>query len=311
MKNSLINKVKRIIVNPRRIMMYIRYSLEKKGLLDRLSDETYLKFTYWTILGKRLNLDNPRAFNEKLQWLKLNNRNSDYVKMVDKIEVKSFVAALIGEEHIIPTLGVWHRPEEIDFDMLPNQFVLKCNHNSGTGMYICKDKSTINKEKVFNELKRGLRQDYYMHVREWPYKNVERRIIAEKYMSDSNERDLKDYKVFTFNGHAHFIQVDYNRFTDHHRNFYSREWEYVPFTTCYPTNPQHQIERPKCLTELLNYAEILAHGAGDPPFLRVDFYIIKDQIYFGEMTFYHGSGMEKFYPPEYDEKLGKLIDIDL
>ena len=275
--------------------------------MSRVNDEEYLKSCYKVRFGVQLNLDNPQTFNEKMQWLKIHNRDERYTNLVDKCKVKEFIKESIGEKYLIPTIDVWDNPDKIDFDVLPNQFVLKCNHNSGLGMFICKDKNSINQRHIVSELKKGLRQDYYIINREWPYKNVQRRVIAEEYIKDPSNKDLKDYKVFVFNGVARFVQVDIDRFSNHKRNFYSREWEYVPFTTLYPTAPDVSIAKPEKLDELLTLSEKIAYDIGIPPFLRVDFYIVANQILFGEITFYHGGGNEQFYPEEYNRKLGDMI----
>ena len=279
------------------------------GFYNKLPDEEYLKLRYNAILRKPLDLESPKTFNEKLQWLKLHDRNPQYTVCVDKYKVREYIAQTIGKEYLIPLLGVWDTPDKIDFNRLPDQFVLKCNHNSGLGMCICKDKSHLNIAKVKKDLWQGLKQDYYLTGREWPYKNVQPRIIAEKYMVDESGYELKDYKIFVFNGIPKFIQVDYDRFTNHHRNFYDTSWNYVPFTTCYPTNPSKQIIQPVCLDEMLNIAEKLTSNIGKPAFCRIDLYVTSNKIYFGEITFYHGSGFEKFEPEEWDQKLGELINL--
>ena len=177
------------------------------GIYDYLSDEEYVKRKYRACFGRKLNLENPQTYNEKLQWLKLYDRKPEYTRMVDKYRVREYIAQTIGEEYLIPLLGVWEDPEDIDFDALPDQFVLKCNHNSGLGMCICKDKSKLDIKKAKRELKKGLKQDYYLTGREWPYKDVPRRIIAEKYMVDESGTELKDFKVLCFAGKAKMIQV--------------------------------------------------------------------------------------------------------
>lgn len=283
--------------------------LSSRGLYNHMSDEEYIKKQFKVYTGKKLDLGNPQTFNEKMQWLKLNDRKPIYTKLVDKYLVRGFVEMVLGKEFLIPLLGVWDLAEEINFEKLPDKFVLKCNHNSGEGMCICKGKSQIDFVSVKGRLSQAMRQNYWRHAREWPYKNVERKIIAEKYMEDESGTELKDYKLFTFSGKVKCIEVDYNRFTDHHRNFYTTEWEYVPFTTCYPTDFRHKIPKPKYLKNLVESAEKLAYAAGVPKFVRIDMYIVNDKIYFGEMTFYHGAGYEKFMPQEYDLRLGNMIKL--
>ena len=301
----MIKKIGLFLTNPSKRFSF----LNNRGVFKHIEDETFLKWQYKANFGVPLHLSFPRTFNEKMQWLKLHDRNPDYTQYVDKYKVREFVAEVIGDEYLIPLLGVWDSPDKVDFSNLPNRFVLKCNHNSGMGMYICRNKKELKEEEVIANLRKGLSQDYYWLFREWPYKDVEKRIIAEQFISDGVNDELRDYKVFVFNGKAKYIQVDINRFSNHKRNFYSVDWEYIPFTTCYPTAPEIKIERPEQLDELLFLSEKLTKAAGTPPFLRVDMYVLKERILFGEMTFYHGAGLEKFYPAEYDLNLGNEIEL--
>jgi hypothetical protein len=268
-------------------------------------DELYIKLM-WKLsrLNYPLNLSNPQTFNEKLQWLKLHDRNPKYTIMVDKIRVKEWVASKIGEQHIIPTLGVWESPEDIDFDSLPNQFVLKCNHNSGIGVYVCKDKRLMNKKKVIKDLKKGLQQNYYKEGREWPYKNVKPMVLAEKYMEDESGFELKDYKVFNFNGEPKIIEIDYDRFKGHKRHLYDVDWNKIDATIEFPSDPDRSFEKPKVLDQLLSLARTLSEGI---PHVRTDFYIVRDRIYFGEMTFFHGSGLEHITPLDFDKQMGSWL----
>ncbi|SDG63973.1 TupA-like ATPgrasp [Selenomonas sp. WCT3] len=269
-------------------------------------EEWYLKRQFEKLVGYPLNLDNPRTFNEKLQWLKLHDRNPLYTKMVDKYEAKKYVAEIIGEEYIIPTLGVWEHFDEIDFDTLPQQFVLKCTHDSGS-IVICKDKDKLDKKAAREKLERGLRYNYYYRGGfEWPYKNVKPRIIAEKFMVDESRTELKDYKVFNFNGEPKIIQVDYDRFVEHKRDLYSADWEKLEYALMYAMNSGHEVNRPQKLAEMLDLACKLAEKH---PFLRTDFYSIDDKLYFGEMTFYPEAGFGKWTPEEIDEKLGNCVNI--
>ena len=216
------------------------------------------------------------------------------------------MAERIGQEHIIPTLGVWDDPDQIDFDALPDQFVLKCNHNSGLGLCICTDKSKLDIPKVKRELRKGLRQDYYLTGREWPYKNVPRKILAEQYMVDESGTELKDYKVFNFDGEPKLIQVDFDRFAGHKRNLYTTDWEYVKAAIEFPTEPARQIERPKGLETMLELAGKLSAGL---PHLRTDFYCIDNRVYFGELTLYHGSGCEHFEPASFGIEVGDWLQL--
>ncbi len=226
-------------------------------------------------------------------------------KMVDKYEVKHYVADKIGEEYIIPTLGVWDSFEDIDFEKLPNQFVLKTTHDSG-GVIIVRDKSKLDRKEAREKLIRSIKHDFYQTSKEWPYKHVVRRIIAEKYMVDESGYELKDYKIFCFNGLPKLIQVDFGRFSEHKRNIYSTDWEYLGFSSLYPTDPNIKIRRPKKLDSMLNIAKKLSKGM---PHVRIDLYLIYDQIYFGELTFYHESGFGKFKPEKWDTILGEWIKL--
>ncbi len=280
----------------------------KQCVVECLPDDLYLKRQWKKHTGKELNLFEPKTFNEKIQWLKIHDHNPKYTEYVDKYLAKERVKEILGDEYIIPTLGVWERFDEIDFDRLPNRFVLKCTHDSGS-VFIIPDKEKMDKAGIREKTEEALKHNFYMNGREWPYKNVPPRILAEEFMTDESGYELKDYKVFVFGGKAKFIQVDFDRFTDHHRNFYDPKWQYVPFTTLYPTNPERKIDRPDCLEEMLANAEKIAGALDTPPFVRIDFYVIGSRLLFGEATFYHGSGLEPFMPEEYGRILGDMIDL--
>ena len=267
--------------------------------------EFVLKKMFKERMGYSLDLENPKTFNEKLQWLKLHDHNPLYTIMVDKYAVKKYVAEKIGEQYIIPTLGVWEHFDDIDFDKLPSQFVLKCTHDSGS-IVVVPDKSKMDKVAAKKKLENGLRYNYYYWGYEWPYKDVPPRIIAEKFMVDESGVELKDYKVFNFDGIPKAIQVDYDRFTDHKRNIYDAEWKYIDMSIEYPTDANHQIAKPKNLEKMLELAGKLSEGI---PHARTDFYVINDEIYFGEITFYHGAGLEHFVPEKYDGVFGEWIKL--
>lgn len=275
------------------------------GIYDYLSDEEYVKRKYRACFGRKLNLENPQTFNEKLQWLKLYDRKPEYTRMVDKYRVREYIAQTIGEEYLIPLLGVWEDPEDIDFDALPDQFVLKCNHNSGLGMCICKDKSKLDIKKVKRELKKGLKQDYYLTGREWPYKDVPRRIIAEKYMVDESGTELKDYKVMCFGGQPQIIQLHRGRFANHTLDFYDTQWNRVCFTRdCAQSNEMWG--KPHFLEDMLLCSKKLSQGI---PQLRVDWYFAEGRLYFGELTFFPTSGFCGMKPERWDYILGQWIDL--
>ena len=278
------------------------------GLYNSLPDKEYVGKMFKATLGYNLNLDLPKTFNEKLQWLKLYNRKPEYTMMVDKYAVRKYISDTIGEQYLIPLLGVWDTPEEIDFAQLPDKFVLKCNHNSGLGMCICRDKSKLDITKVKQELKRGLKQDYYLTGREWPYKNVRRCIIAEKYMEDNpDSKELTDYKLMCFNGKVRCSFTCSSRYAKEGLKvtFYDTDWQKMPFERHYPAEAVAQ-EKPKSYDEMVALAEKLADKI---PFVRIDFYEIKDRPYFGEVTFFPGNGMEEFTPEEWDETLGSWIEL--
>ena len=299
-----LKKLKKCVTDPRRAVLFL---LGKEAVARLFPDRLYLKIKYRLGMKKKLNLENPQTFNEKLQWLKLYDRNPEYTKMVDKYEVRKYIAEKIGEEYLIPLLGVWDNPDDIDFDKLPNQFVLKCTHNSGLGMCICKDKSKLDITKVKKELKKGLKQKYHLHGREWPYKNVKPRIIAEKFMVDESGIELKDYKIFCFNGTPEYVEVDFNRFVEHRLNPYDFNWEPLNFCDSSKNDYSADIKKPEKLNEMRKIAEILSAGF---PYLRVDFYSIYSQIYIGELTLFPGSGYIQFEPASTDLKYGNLLRLE-
>lgn len=272
-----------------------------------MPDKAYLKLLFKTRMGKKLDLESPKTFNEKLQWLKLYDRKPEYTMMADKYKVRDYIAKMLGKEYLIPLLGVWNSPDEIDFDKLPNQFVLKCNHNSGLGMCICKDKSKLDIAKVKKELHRGLNQDYYKTCREWPYKNIERKIIAEKYMVDNKSNELMDYKIMCFNGKAEYSFVCSNRFKSNlNVTFFDMYWNVMTFERHYAkSNPE--IKKPETYNKMIEFAEKLSN---DLIFSRIDFYEVNGKLYFGEITFYPGGGFEEFTPDIWDKNLGDMIDLE-
>ncbi len=277
------------------------------GKYDDMYDDEYLSHKFSAVFGRQLSLAFPQTFNEKLQWLKLYDRQPEYTVMVDKYKARDYISEKIGSQYLIPLLGVWNHPDEIDFDALPDKFVLKCNHNSGRGMCICKDKSTLHRKKVKANLKRGLHQDYYLTGREWPYKDVPRKIIAEQFMK-SDAGGLTDYKVHCFNGEPKLILVCKDRFTATGltEDFFTSDWEHLDLRRPAHPNSSIEISKPTELPEILELAKKLSD---DIPFLRVDFYIIEHKVYFSELTFYPASGFEKFVPERWDEILGAWLKL--
>ena len=281
------------------------------GLYNRLSDERFLKIKFKAYMGKKLDLQNPHTFNEKLQWLKLYNRCSEYTVMADKYEVRGYIKRKLGEEFLIPLLGVWDDPDEIDFDNLPNRFVLKCNHNSGVGMCICNDKSNLDINKVRAELRIGLNQNYYLLNREWPYKNIPRKIICEQYMEDSSQKDsLTDYKFFCFNGVSDCVMVCLDRFSgDTKFYFFDKNWELKRLNIRGKNAPEgFTIPKPSCMDEMFRIAEKLSTGL---PFSRIDLYECNGKVYFGEITFFPDSGFDANLLPETNQYFGEMIDLSL
>ena len=294
--------LKTYIKNPRILLSSI---LREYGFW--IPDKLYLKMFYFLNTGKTLNIKNPQTFGEKLQWLKLYDRRPEYTMMVDKYAVKDYVASIIGQEYVIPTLGVWDKSEEIDVDKLPTKFVLKTTHGGGgVGVILCKDKSTLNINTVVLSLKKAMKQNIYQELREWPYKNVKRRIIAEKYI-ENNEEDLIDYKFFCFNGIPKYCQVISGRNDVMSIDFYDKEWCHQPFhePKNYPFS-EKSITPPKSLHLMLCFAQRLSAGI---PFIRVDFYEVDGHPYFGELTFYPTSGVGGFNPEEWDHVLGDFITV--
>lgn len=275
--------------------------------LSRLiPDRIYLQIVYFKHFRRFINFNNPKTFNEKIQWLKLNYRNEEYTKLVDKYRVKQYITKLIGEEYVIPTLGVWNNVDDIDFKSLPEKFVLKCNNDSG-GIVICKNKKDFDEAKAKSFLKERLKNNGYWYGREWPYKNVKPCIIAEKYMEDSISKDIKDYKFFCLNGSMEFFDIDIDRFIEHRANYYDRNGNFLPFGKTYcPPDYTKKIEMPKNLDKMIELAETISHNT---VLSRIDFYEIDGQVYFGEITFYPGSGFSPFTDEKWDYKLGDMIDL--
>ena len=309
-------KIIKICTNLRLFLKYLGLT----GIYSLLSDKNFCKLKYWIITGYSLNLDNPKGFCEKLQWLKLNDRRDIYTILVDKYKVRNYVSGIIGEKYLIPILGVWNRPEEIDFEKLPNQFVLKCNHNSGGGMCVCLDKTKLDINLVKRKLKDAMNFEYYSVSREWAYKNVEKRIICEKYMKDDNinkvidfkiNEGLIDYKFYCFNGIPKFLYVSCacieNGKKHDKLSFYNLNWTKAKFYRI--DHPQFNADnlKPSNLDEMIKISHLLSKNI---PFVRVDLYNINNNIYFSELTLSPGGGFGMFYPYEYELEIGNYINID-
>ena len=297
----------------KKMFKYFKKPLKVLVFLDlhgfiHLPDDLFLKINYKVMLGKKLNLDNPKTYNEKLQWLKLHDRKDDYTKLVDKYEVKDYISKKIGEEYIIPTLEVYDKFDEINFNELPDQFVIKCTHDSG-GLVICKDKAKLDKEAARRKINKCLKRNFYCRGREWPYKNVKPRIIVEKYMEGFDGDDLVDYKFFCFNGKPDVILACSERFSGGglKETWFDANWNLLPIIEG-GHGIDAKVRRPKELEKMKNLAAKIAKGKA---FVRVDFYEVEGKVYFGEITFFPCSGYERFDPEDWDRKLGDKIDLSI
>ena len=275
-----------------------------------IPDTLYLQILYILMTGKRLHLDKPITFSEKLQWLKLYDRQPKYTVMVDKYSVKDLVSGIIGKKYLIPTLGVWNRPETIDFNQLPQQFVLKTTHGGGGSVVICKDKDQLDKENVVKKLHKELKRNIYDDYREWPYKRVRRRIIAELYIEnqDNSNKNLTDYKFYCFNGVPKYCQVIKNRRSKETIDFFDMEWLHQEFYGLNPkARPAESVPvKPKHFEKMKEIARKLSTGL---VFSRIDLYDTIDGPLFGEITFYPASGMGTFTPNKYNYILGEMINL--
>lgn len=290
----------KIAKNPRKLAVHLLHQIA-----SILPDRFFLKVLFRLKMGYKLDLDNPQTFSEKLQWLKLYNRKPEYTTMVDKAAVKEYVAKIIGEEYIIPTLGVWDRFEDIDFDSLPNQFVLKTTHGGGnTGVVICKDKSSFDMASAKAKLNKSLRSCIYRRYKEWPYKNVKHRIIAEEYITDSTG-ELNDYKFFCFNGEPKVMFIASERLTGVKFDYFDMNFNHLPFEQGGPSSKK-QHTRPKNMDKMVDISTKLST---DIPHVRVDLYDVDGKVYFGELTFFDSSGYAKFEPEEWDYKFGEWIEL--
>lgn len=301
----MLDRIHRLMIDPHMRFQALTYL----GFHDKLSDEEYIRKRYMKLCGERINLDNPQSFNEKLNWLKLYDRRPEYTQMVDKYQVKKFVSERVGEEYVIPALGVWNSFDEIDFDILPERFVLKCTHDSG-GVVVVKDKNSFNKGAAKRFLERHLKKNYFFVGREWPYKNVKPRILAEPFIDGLGENKSVEYKITCFNGVAKLVTACTGKAHDamsmRFNDFYDREWNNkYPFYVYYkPASIEPQ--KPKELEKMVSLCEQLAKGI---PCVRVDVYVNEGKVLFGEMTFFTWGGFCKFTPKEWDKTLGDWIEL--
>jgi len=296
---SKINTLFMIIKKPRKIIKL----LGDKRFFDWIPDKQYLKLVYWGETGKKLNIKAPNTFNEKLQWLKLYDRKSEYNIYVNKHAVRSFIAETIGEKYLIPLIDVYNSVEEIDWDVLPNKFVLKCTHGSGSNI-ICSDKDKFEIEEAKKKLKKWMNKNWYWFGREWPYKNIKPRIISEKYL----QGNITDYKFMCFHGEPKLIQIHRNRGSkDRTLDFYDIDWNKTEIRRKMPT-AKELIPKPDNLEEMLEVARKLSKNEVH---CRIDLYEVKGKVYFGEKTLYTASGFSEFAKEKYDELLGSWIKLPI
>lgn len=298
-----LKRIIRTIKKPRYIIAF----LIRKCARFIKNDRFYVKAIYRFYVGKKLDLDNPQTYNEKLNWQKVYDHNPLYTKMVDKYEAKEYVANIIGKQYIIPTIGCWEKAEDIEWSLLPNSFVLKTTHDSG-GVVIIKDKSKLDKKKVIKKLTKRLKTDNFAFTREWPYKNVSRRIIAEEFMEDTKFGELRDYKFFCFDGkvNALFIAQDRGKAGEEVKfDYFDADFNHLDIHQ-YHEASKTLPEKPSCFEEMKNLASKLSNGI---PQVRVDFYEVNGKVYFGELTFFHHGGIVPFTPEKWDYIFGSWIKL--
>lgn len=294
--NSIINLFKK----PRKLLYFLA-----TGLVDILPDNVYLKLLFYSRVGYKLNLKNPQSYNEKIQWLKLYDKHPEFTGLVDKVDVKTFVANRIGKEYLVPTIGVWNSLEDIDWESLPCQFVMKSTSDSG-GVVVCKDKSSLDIDSAIKKLKNAGLRDYTRLSKEYPYHDVPHRYIAERYIEDESGFELKDYKFFCFDGEPRFLFVATGRQQHDTRfDFFDCEFNHLPVINGHP-NADILPVKPKNFEEMLRVARDLSQGMTH---VRVDLYNVNGKIYFGELTFFHWSGLVPFEPIEWDYKFGQYLHL--
>lgn len=277
------------------------------SLSKYIPDEKYLNILFRGYIGEKMDWDNPVTFNQKMQWLKMNDRRNIYTVMVDKIRVKEFISKQIGSKYVVQTYGTWDDFDEIDFNSLPNQFVLKTNHGCG-GMVICKNKDELNIQEVKKKIQKSYGDNYFWYCREWPYKNVKRKVFAEEYMQNGNQNNLVVYKIFNFSGKPELIQVIQDDKTKYETiDYFDTKWNLLDLRQNYP-NSIHHLAKPETLEEMLELAGRLSQGI---PFVRTDFYEVNGKVIFSEFTFFSDAGFAKFYPRKWDDELGALINLSL
>lgn len=294
------DKVLQVAKNPYTLYSY----LADKPVTQIVPDSLHLSILFRAKIGCWPNLRNPKSFNEKLQWLKLHDRNPNYINLVDKLRVKEWVANMVGAQFVPETYMSWSNAEEINVNALPSRFVLKTNNDSG-GVVVCDDKDTFDVSRAIKKLNKHLKRNYFWGRREWPYKDIVPCVFAEENLS-RGDSELVDYKFLCFSGEPQCLFTCTGRSrNDLKVDFFDLEWNHLPFIRHYP-NADTSISKPVQLSTMIELSRILSAGI---PFVRVDFYEISGRVYFGEMTFYPGSGLEEFIPVEWDYRLGSLMDL--
>lgn len=298
------SSLKDVVINPMKILSWIVG--ETPFLRSCLSNKVYLKIKYRGVFGKKLDLNNPKTFNEKLQWLKIYGDYENLEKWVDKYEIKEILGKIFGRQYVIPNLGIWNSFDEIDFDMLPKQFVLKCTHDSG-GVVVCKDKDSFDYNNAKKIIEQSMKRNFFFVGREKPYKNVRPRILAEKFMVDESG-ELIDYKVHNFNGVPKFVLVCSERFAKSglKEDFYDVEWNHLDVARVSHPNALSKMPCPRTMSQMLDFSRKISEKF---KFVRTDFYEIEGQLYFGEITFFPASGFEKFVPDGWDLKFGEMLNL--
>ncbi len=293
-------KYNKIYKNP---LLAVVFLFQIKIIRTLVSDAVFYKIVYFLRTWSFLNLKKPTTFNEKINYLKLNDRRPELTDLVDKHSVKEIIRKKIKDNILIPTLGVYEKYNDIDFNDLPESFVIKCTHDSGS-VWVIENKSEINHDLLSKTIKSNLNKNYFWLSREWPYKNVIPKILIEKKIG--SKKSLLDYKFYCFNGLVKFIHVDIDRYTNHSRNIYDVSWNYLNMSIEYPTNSSRKINKPKNLKHMIDIASSLSVNH---KFVRVDLFNVEDKIYFGELTFHHGAGYEKFTPERYNTIFGDSINL--
>ena len=296
------NNISKFIHNPWNLYQWML----RKGVTDWVPDELHLKLLYRAIFDRWPDFNHPQGFNEKLQWLKLHDHNPLYPLLVDKYRVKQWVSDRIGEKYVTKTYGSWERPEDIDFGILPEKFVLKTNHDCG-GVAICEERDSFDFESAKRKLNEHLRSDYYKKWREWPYKSVKPLVFAEEYLEpDTGADDLFDYKFLCFDGSPKLVELHRGRFGSHTQDIYDAQWNRVELSDWGYPQSKETLEKPDRFEEMLSLSKMLSDGF---PHVRVDWYLTHGRLLFGEMTFYDGAGFCAFEDYADDLKLGSLLNL--